>query len=391
MKYPVWFLRLVFAAWMIPAGVNHFYNIFPQPMGSQTLSHELIVALIDSHLFDVVKLVELLAGVAVLTGRHVPLALLVCMPVSFCVFWWDAPLEGWGSRAALFGYSVLGTNLLLCLAYVRSYRSMFSWSIDTDRLALAGRSLLGAWMLVNGVNHFFLGLWTEPAGSAPLAVQLMDAFRNSGLLDVAMTIQLVTGALILAGRFTPAALCVLMPVSTCSVYWATVLDHRPAGILVSLVGFALNGLLMLRHLGYYRSALERHAPSLGEARDSIKAYTPLFTDARGRSPRDHFLPALIILVAAGVFFGYVVTGRTATFCLLVLVYPAAILHARRLRDMGRSPLLLALPVALLLLTLFVSLKYISFGDQADSILPLAALLVAGAFSAWGAAGSSKAT
>ena len=126
MKYAVWFVRLVFGAWMIPAGVNHFVPIFPQPLGSQPLSHELIVALIDSHLFDLVKAVELLAGICVLTGFFLPLALLVCMPVSFCVFFWDAPLEGYGSRAALFGYSVLTCNLLLCLAYVHSYRTMFA-------------------------------------------------------------------------------------------------------------------------------------------------------------------------------------------------------------------------------------------------------------------------
>jgi uncharacterized membrane protein YphA (DoxX/SURF4 family) len=126
MKYAVWFVRLLFASWMIPAGLNHFIPLFPQPMGSQPLSQELISALIDSGLFDLVKAVELAAGVCVLTGFHAPLALLLCMPVSFCVFYWDAPLEGWGSRAALFGYAVLLCNLLLCLAYIRSYRSMFA-------------------------------------------------------------------------------------------------------------------------------------------------------------------------------------------------------------------------------------------------------------------------
>jgi uncharacterized membrane protein YphA (DoxX/SURF4 family) len=126
MKYSVWFVRLVFAAWMIPAGVNHFLPIFPQPMGSQPLSQELITALIDSHLFDLVKIVELLAGIAVLTGFHAPLAVLMCMPVSFCVFYWDAPLEGWGSRAALFGEATLLANLLLCVAYMKSYRAMFT-------------------------------------------------------------------------------------------------------------------------------------------------------------------------------------------------------------------------------------------------------------------------
>ncbi len=126
MKYAVWFVRLTFAAWMIPAGVNHFVRLFPQPMGSQPLSHELIVALLDSHLFDLVKAVELLAGLSVLTGFYTPLALIVCMPVSFCVFYWDTPLEGWGSRASVFGESVLLCNVLLCLASIRSYRSMFA-------------------------------------------------------------------------------------------------------------------------------------------------------------------------------------------------------------------------------------------------------------------------
>ena len=138
MKYAVWLVRLAFAAWMIPAGVNHFFPIFPQPMGSQPLSQELISALIDSHLFDLVKAVELFAGVCLLVGFHVPLALLVCMPVSFCVFYWDAPLEGWGSRAALFGYSVLLCNILLCLAYIRSYRSMFALRSQPRAIGSAG-------------------------------------------------------------------------------------------------------------------------------------------------------------------------------------------------------------------------------------------------------------
>lgn len=126
MKYAVWFVRFLFAAWMIPAGVNHFIPIFPQPMGSQPLSQELIRALIDSNLFDLVKAVELIAGVGVLVGFYTPLMLLICLPVSFNVFYWDAPLEGWGSRAAQFGYATFASNLLLCLAYWKSYRTMFT-------------------------------------------------------------------------------------------------------------------------------------------------------------------------------------------------------------------------------------------------------------------------
>lgn len=126
------------------------------------------------------------------------------------------------------------------------------------------RVLFGAWMLVNGVNHLFLGLWPEPAGHTPLASQLMAALLHSGLYDIAMVIELVAGALVLLGRFTPAALCLLMPVSTCALYWAVVLDHQPLAMLLALAAFALNGLLMLGYLPFYRGVLQRRASAFGE-------------------------------------------------------------------------------------------------------------------------------
>jgi uncharacterized membrane protein YphA (DoxX/SURF4 family) len=125
MKYPIWFVRLVFGAWMVPAGLNHFVPLFPQPQGTG-LSGEVFHALFDSHLFDMVKAVELVAGLSVLTGIYTPLMLVVCMPVSFCVFWWDDPLSGWGTPANKFGQAVLLCNLLLCLSYWKSYRAMFT-------------------------------------------------------------------------------------------------------------------------------------------------------------------------------------------------------------------------------------------------------------------------
>lgn len=126
MRYAVWFVRLVFAAWMVPAGLNQFYPIFPQPMGNVPLSTEMITALLDSGLFNLVKAVELFAGLCLLTGFYPRLALVVCLPVSFCVWYYDVPLEGWGSGAARYGWAVLGCNVLLCLAYFDGYRAMFS-------------------------------------------------------------------------------------------------------------------------------------------------------------------------------------------------------------------------------------------------------------------------
>lgn len=133
------------------------------------------------------------------------------------------------------------------------------------QLVLGGRIVFGAWMVLNSANYLFLSLWAMPTGTEPLAVQLMSALVNSRLLDVAMVIQLVTGALILAGVIAPAALALLMPITTCALYWAVVLDHQALHGLLALIAFALNGLLMLAYLPYYRGVLNRHAVAIGEA------------------------------------------------------------------------------------------------------------------------------
>ena len=132
-------------------------------------------------------------------------------------------------------------------------------------LVLAARLVFGAWMLANGANHFFFSLWPVPTGHEPLAIQLLAAFVHSRLFDVAMAIELVSGALILLGVLVPVALCVVMPVSTCALYWSLVLDHQPLGAIEAFAAFALNGLLMLAYIDYYRGALRPRALALGEA------------------------------------------------------------------------------------------------------------------------------
>jgi hypothetical protein len=59
------------------------------------------------------------------------------MPVSFCVFYWDTPLEGWTSSASRAGETCLLVTVLLCLAFIERYRSMFT-------LFAKPRSTLGA-------------------------------------------------------------------------------------------------------------------------------------------------------------------------------------------------------------------------------------------------------
>jgi uncharacterized membrane protein YphA (DoxX/SURF4 family) len=132
-------------------------------------------------------------------------------------------------------------------------------------LVLVLRVLFGAYMLLNGANHLFLHLYPEPVGHTPLAQQLMKALVDGWMLDVAMVIQLVTGAMILVGVFVPVALCVVMPISVCAAFWAVILDHQPGGMAAALVVVGVNALLCLAYIDYYKGMLQRHALTLGEA------------------------------------------------------------------------------------------------------------------------------
>jgi uncharacterized membrane protein YhaH (DUF805 family) len=258
------------------------------------------------------------------------------------------------------------------------------------QLVLIGRLVFGAWMLANGINHFFVGLWPLPAGHEPLAMQLMDALVHSRLIDVAMAIQLITGALILSGVLVPVALCIVMPVSTCALYWSLILDHQPVGALLASAAFALNGLLMLAYLDYYKGPLQRRALMAGEASAGRATYDFLFVNPSGRASRGQFVPALITLLVAVVFYAYLVTGRTAMWCMFVLLFPAIVLHARRLHDMGHTAWLLLIPGVLMVAAFAIWLGIFSLGASLDRTVPLIALVVSAGFALWGCLGKGQA-
>jgi uncharacterized membrane protein YhaH (DUF805 family) len=119
-------------------------------------------------------------------------------------------------------------------------------------------------------------------------------------------------------------------------------------------------------------------------------FDSLFADARGRTSRAAFVGALATLVAAAAFYYVLVKGRTGQWCLVVLLFPAIVLHARRLHDMGRSAWWLAIPAALMLATFAAWLRLVSLEGAVATALPVAALAVWAAFAVWGLLGRGQA-
>ena len=73
----------------------------------------------------------------------------------------------------------------------------------------------------------------------------------------------------------------------------------------------------------------------------------------------------------------------ASWGVLVLLYPAVVLHVRRLHDMGRTGWWMLVPAVLTVLAMLIWADRISLGAQLDAAVPLAALVVFIAFALWG--------
>ena len=121
MKHLVLVGRLVFGAWLLANGANHFFlHLYPEPTGHEPLAMQLMAALVHSHLLDVAMIIQLAAGALILTGFFVPVALCVAAPISTCAAFWAVVLEH-EPLGAVLALAAFALNGLLMLAYVDYY------------------------------------------------------------------------------------------------------------------------------------------------------------------------------------------------------------------------------------------------------------------------------
>jgi uncharacterized membrane protein YhaH (DUF805 family) len=118
------------------------------------------------------------------------------------------------------------------------------------------------------------------------------------------------------------------------------------------------------------------------------SFDTLFVNPAGRTARGAYVGALVVLLAAAAFYAFVVTGRTAHFCLVVLIFPYLVLHARRLHDMGLTAWLVIIPGALLLATAWLRL----YDAESQLLTPVGAIaaVVSAGFVLWGLLGKGQA-
>ena len=132
-------VRLLLGAAYLVGGLNWFVKLIdPYPAIIDYLHAppppDIVGALIQTGiLFHMVKAIEFLAGVALLTNRFVPLALVLSAPVTVVVFVVDVFVSH-HLRAKVMGTGSLAMHGFLLLAYMSVYRPMLAARARHDPL-----------------------------------------------------------------------------------------------------------------------------------------------------------------------------------------------------------------------------------------------------------------
>ena len=200
------------------------------------------------------------------------------------------------------------------------------------------RVLLGLVMVITALDYFLPALVPvieQRAWEDPMSIRLMTAFDKSGLLAVAKFIHLVAGALLLVNRAVPFALAALAPVNVCGTYISLFVEGDPILGLLAVLTMALNALLMLAYLPWYRGVLEPGQLADGEGPEDGDNYESLFVNPLSSAPASAYLGAALVLAAAFAFYWFVVLGLNSTTGLVVLAIPAVLLAIGWARALGR--------------------------------------------------------
>lgn len=141
-KYLLLGVRYFFGGHALISGANHYLTIIPDVMPhSPDVAARFIQVLLDTHLYDVVKVIEILTGISLLTGYCMPLMLIMEMPVTVIICYLSlfiAPTP----RSLYTGPREVIFNLFLLSAYWGYFKPLIcSWQPKLEPLwRLTGRS-----------------------------------------------------------------------------------------------------------------------------------------------------------------------------------------------------------------------------------------------------------
>lgn len=103
-------------------GLNGLFNFIPTPPMEGDLGTFMTGLMASGYFFPLLKGTEVVAGILLLSGFYVPLAVAVLGPITLNIFFVHATMEPSGLPMAIF---VLLGNLFLAYAYRENFKGIF--------------------------------------------------------------------------------------------------------------------------------------------------------------------------------------------------------------------------------------------------------------------------
>jgi uncharacterized membrane protein YphA (DoxX/SURF4 family) len=130
----VWSAQTLFGAWFLVHGLNYWLEFFPQPHGGTGPAFEFLNILIQTGLFTLIKMIEVIAGVLLLLHRLVPLAIIASLPIDLVIVY-----HNWvfyhDRFHAITGTLVLLVFVVMALGYMKQFRALLTYDAGAPSLA----------------------------------------------------------------------------------------------------------------------------------------------------------------------------------------------------------------------------------------------------------------
>jgi putative oxidoreductase len=123
MRIVIIIVRILLGALMVFASIAYFFKIGEQPVPTGEMATVMGGIAAMKYMMPLVKVIELIAGLSLLTGKFIKVALLVLLPVSINIFLLLAFLAP--SELVIGGF-VFAANLFLIYANWSSYKHLFA-------------------------------------------------------------------------------------------------------------------------------------------------------------------------------------------------------------------------------------------------------------------------
>ena len=116
-------LRLLLGILLVVFGLNKFLQVLPAPEPVGAAATYLGGLAASGFTFPVIGIVEVLVGVALLTNKYVPLALVLMAPISVNILLYHLTMD---LANIPLGGVVFALNLILLIMHKKSYNSMLA-------------------------------------------------------------------------------------------------------------------------------------------------------------------------------------------------------------------------------------------------------------------------